>query len=88
MLEERLSETDYFSNDYNQALKRKKDKHQKKNKFTRGPENVAKKVHHAITSNNPRSRYFVTIPAHVGSAMTRLFPDFLIDFAMKKSIKF
>ena len=88
MLEERLSETDYFSNDYNQALKRKKDKHQKKNKFTRGPENVAKKVHHAITSNNPRSRYFVTIPAHVGSAMTRLFPDFLIDFVMKKSIKF
>lgn len=85
-LEERLLKTDHFYTNYNQTLKRKKDKHQKKTKFTRGPENVAKKVHHAITSNNPRIRYFVTIPAHAGSVMARLFPDSLIDFAMKRSI--
>ena len=87
MLQKRVTENDHFYANYNQTLKRKKGKYQQRTKFTLGPEKVAEKVNHAISSDNPRTRYFVTFPAYAGVVMARLFPDFLIDFVMKKSIR-
>ena len=87
MLQKRVTENDHFYANYNQTLKRKKGKYQQRTKFTLGPKKVAEKVNHAISSDNPRTRYFVTFPAYAGVVMARLFPDFLIDFVMKTSIR-
>ena len=63
MLQMRVTENDHFYDNYNQTLKRKKGKYQQRTKFTLGPEKVAEKVNHAISSDNPRTRYFVTFQA-------------------------
>ena len=50
--------------------------------FTRPPEDVGKKIVHALESPRPRIRYCITIPAHVGAWMSRLAPYAFIDGVM------
>ena len=71
MLQKRVTENNHFYANYSQSSKRKKCKYQKRATFTLGPEKVAEKVDNAISTDNPRARYCVTISAYAGSVMAR-----------------
>ena len=87
-LRKKISVGDHFYRRYKKTLKRNLGKSQTKKLFTLGPEHVAKKVIHALTSDHPKRRYLVTYPAYAGYAMARLFPGFAVDYFMKKSVSF
>ena len=87
-LRKKISKEDYFYSEYKKTLKRKLGKSQKNKLFTLRPEHVAEKVVHALTSDRPKRRYLVTYPAYAGYIMSRVLPDFAIDYFMKKSVNF
>jgi len=88
ILRKKISKEDYFYNEYKKTLKRKLGKPQRYESFTLRPEHVAEKVVHALTSDRPKRRYLVTYPAYAGYIMSRILPDFAIDYFMKKSVNF
>ena len=47
--------------------------------FTLNPDAVLNKVLHALESPKPKTRYLVTLPAHVLSRLARLLPDKWLD---------
>jgi NAD(P)-dependent dehydrogenase (short-subunit alcohol dehydrogenase family) len=47
--------------------------------FELGPEAVVKKLIHALESPHPRRRYYITTPAYIAAALTRLLPGALQD---------
>jgi len=47
--------------------------------FELGPEAVVRKLVHAVESPRPRRRYYITTPAYVAAALTRLLPGALQD---------
>lgn len=49
-------------------------------RFTAGPEAVAKVIYKAATMKSPRARYQVTLPAKAGSIAARLAPASAMDF--------
>ena len=85
-LDKKIRIGDHFYNDYKKTLKRKLGSSQRNTMFTLDPKHVADKVIHALTSNRPKRRYLVTYPAHAGSLMARMLPDFAIDYLMRKSV--
>ena len=85
-LKNRVSVESHFFERYDKFLSRKLRDPQRKTRFTQGPRQVAKKVLHAITSDNPRQRYIVTYPAYAGSFLARILPGPAIDFIMKRSL--
>ena len=87
-LRKRISVGDHFYGEYKKTLKRKLGKSQRSKLFTLGPEHVAEKVIHALTSDHPKRRYLITYPAYAGYVMVRIFPGFIIDYFMKKSVNF
>ena len=87
-LRKKISKEDYFYSEYKKTLKRKLGKSQKNKLFTLRPEHVAEKVVHALTSDRPKRRYLVTYLAHAGYIISRVLPDFAIDYFMKKSVNF
>lgn len=54
-------------------------------RFSLGPDAVAKVILRAATSKSPRSRYTVTLPATAGAIAARLVPDSVMDFAMARA---
>ncbi len=70
--------------DYQQQLARlgKKDV---SNRFTLGPEAVTKAVIHAIESDKPKIRYYVTFPTYLFAFLKRLLPFTLLDKILSKS---
>ena len=84
----KISVTDHFYREYKKTLQRKLGKSQRNKLFTLGPEHVAEKVIHALTSDHPKRRYLVTYPAYAGYVMARIFPGFVVDYFMKKSVNF
>ena len=87
-LRKKISKEDYFYSEYKKTLKHKLGKSQKNKLFTLRPEHVAEKVVHALTSDRPKRRYLVTYLAHAGYIMSRVLPDFAIDYFMRKSVNF
>ena len=87
-LRKKISKEDYFYSEYKKTLKHKLGKSQKNKLFTLRPEHVAEKVVHALTSDRPKRRYIVTYPAHAGYIMSKVLPDFAIDYFMRKSVNF
>lgn len=53
-------------------------------RFTLGPETVAQKIYHALSSSRPYRRYPVTVPAYIGMFIRRAAPAALIDHIMYK----
>lgn len=52
--------------------------------FTLGPEAVTKKLIHAVESNRPRARYYVTFPTYLMGFLKRILGTNLLDrFLMK-----
>ena len=87
-LRKKISVGDHFYSEYKKTLDRKSGKSQRNTLFTLGPEHVAKKVVHALTSEHPKRRYLITYPAYTGYVMARILPGFAIDYIMKKSVNF
>lgn len=52
--------------------------------FTLGPESVTKKLIHAIESNRPRVRYYVTFPTYLMGFLKRILGTALLDRFLKK----
>lgn len=48
-------------------------------RFTLGPEAVLKKVMHALESETPKARYYVTFPTYLFSFLKRILPETLLD---------
>jgi len=54
--------------------------------FAQGPEGVAVKVRQAIESRAPRARYAVGIDARAGALASRLLPDAVLDFLVRRAV--
>ncbi len=54
-------------------------------RFKLGPEAVLEKLVHAVESDRPKARYFVTTPTHVMALARRLLPQRLMDYAVNKA---
>ena len=52
--------------------------------FTLGPEAVLAKVIHALESNNPKNRYYVTVPTYLFAYLKRVLPGSLLDKILVK----
>lgn len=46
------------------------------------PDKVAKKIHHALESARPKTRYYVTAPAYVFAALKHLLPQRALDLIL------
>jgi NAD(P)-dependent dehydrogenase (short-subunit alcohol dehydrogenase family) len=55
------------------------------NKFTLGPEAVTKALLHAIESDRPKIRYYVTFPTYLFAFLKRLLPFTILDKLLSKS---
>jgi NAD(P)-dependent dehydrogenase (short-subunit alcohol dehydrogenase family) len=55
------------------------------NKFTLGPEAVTKALLHAIESDRPKIRYYVTFPTYLFAFLKRLLPFKFLDKILSKS---
>jgi short-subunit dehydrogenase len=55
--------------------------------FSLPPEAVARKIAHALTAKHPRTRYHVTLPAHLGAFLSRFAPDRFIDYVLTKELR-
>jgi NAD(P)-dependent dehydrogenase (short-subunit alcohol dehydrogenase family) len=77
-------ENSIHSDDYQQQFIRlgKKDV---SNKFNLGPEAVIKALMHAIESNNPKIRYYVTFPTYLFALLKRILPFRVLDKILAKS---
>jgi short-subunit dehydrogenase len=87
--EEQLKDTDrsVFGKFYTKELKRRKDSQKEVNFINRPPEDVAKKIYHALTSSRPKRRYCVTIPAYAGAFMRRFAPYALTDRMLYRQVE-
>ncbi len=54
-------------------------------RYKLGPEAVLEKLVHAIESENPRARYYVTKPTHYMGLARRLLPQRLLDYVLDKA---
>ena len=50
--------------------------------FMLPPESVLRVVKHALSSENPKIRYRVTVPTKIFSALKRLLPDRMMDYVL------
>jgi len=77
-------ENSFHSKDYQQQISRlgKKDV---SNQFTLGPEAVTKALVHAIESNRPKVRYYVTFPTYLFALLKRILPFRVLDKILAKS---
>ncbi|MEY3004921.1 MAG: hypothetical protein RLZZ491_2097 [Pseudomonadota bacterium] len=53
-------------------------------RFELGPEAVVRKLVHALESRRPRRRYYITLPAYVAAALTRVLPDAAQDWIVAR----
>ena len=56
----------------------------RKDRFELGPEAVLRKLVHAIESERPRPRYYVTTPTHVVGALKRVLPTRWFDAVLRR----
>lgn len=52
--------------------------------FTTCPEAVVRRIQHALESRRPRTRYRITLPAHLGEMLRRFAPDAFMDWALTR----
>lgn len=82
-LEENVISDDVrYADNYRKEAARRKKQFKKVDFINRPPEDVARKILHALEHPNPRRRYVVTLPAHLGAFMARFVPSALVDRVM------
>lgn len=62
----------------------KQNQERKKDPFTLGPEAVLKPLIHAIESNKPKARYYVTFPTWLFGFLRRILPTSALDWILLK----
>ena len=77
-------ENSVHSKDYQQQISRL-GKTESNNQFTLGPEAVTKALIHAIESNRPKVRYYVTFPTYLFALLKRILPFRVLDKILAKS---
>jgi len=70
---------DKYNSIHTDAYKKMESEAGKKVPFTLGPEAVLEKVFHALESDKPKSRYYVTFPTYLFAFLKRILPDMLLD---------
>ncbi|AUH72969.1 oxidoreductase with NAD(P)-binding Rossmann-fold domain [Legionella sainthelensi] len=68
----------YFSKQYERMLEEFKQK-KSASIFTKQPDAVIKKLHHAIESKRPKAKYPVTIPSHLMILLKRILTTKMLD---------
>ena len=53
--------------------------------FELPPEAVVKKLRHALTSNKPKPRYYVTTPTYLMGTLRRILPTRALDWVLSRS---
>lgn len=81
-----ISDQARYAEGYRKEAARRKKQFKKVDFINRPPEDVAKKIFHALESPRPRRRYVITLPAHIGAFMSRFFPAALVDLVMAKQV--
>ncbi len=71
-----------FAETYQKQLAARRDYKRPTDPFTLPPEAVAAKIHHALQARRPKTRYPVTVVAHMGDLMARFMPARLLDRMM------
>ncbi|GAC1510365.1 MAG: SDR family oxidoreductase [Chloroflexota bacterium] len=71
---------------YHSFQKRFRGAKQGSNLFQRSPESVARVIARAVSSDRPRPRYTVTLPAKAGTFAHRLVPDVLSDWVLRRAV--
>ncbi len=66
-----------------QRLAKAPDQRQK-DPFTLGPDAVYKALRHALLSDKPKARYYVTTPTWIFGILRRLLPDCLLDMILRR----
>lgn len=77
-----ISDEVRYAENYRKEAARRKKQFKKVDFINRPPEDVAKKILHALESARPRRRYVITLPAHIGAFMARFVPAALVDRVM------
>jgi NAD(P)-dependent dehydrogenase (short-subunit alcohol dehydrogenase family) len=77
-------ENSVHAKDYQQQISRLGKKNVS-NKLTLGPEAVTKALIHAIESNRPKVRYYVTFPTYLFALLKRILPFRVLDNILAKS---
>lgn len=75
-----------YADSYRKEAARRKKQFKKVDFINRPPEDVAKKIRHALESDRPRRRYIITLPAHLGAFMARFVPSALLDRIMERNL--
>ncbi len=52
-------------------------------RFTLGPESVCRRLVHALESNHPKRRYYVTFPTYLMGTLKRILPDRAMDWFLR-----
>jgi NAD(P)-dependent dehydrogenase (short-subunit alcohol dehydrogenase family) len=76
-----------FSEIYRRRIVAKKNRSQTVSFATRPPEDVARRIRHALASVRPKRRYRVTPPAHLGAIARLILPQAWMDGLLRKAIK-
>lgn len=79
-------EASRFTSAYEKEMARRKKQRPTPNFFKRPPEDVAKKIQHALESPRPHSRYRVTPTAHIAAFLKRLLPTQAFDPLLYKQL--
>ncbi|MDF7823419.1 SDR family NAD(P)-dependent oxidoreductase [Pontiellaceae bacterium B12227] len=75
-----------YADSYKKEAARRKKQFKKVDFINRPPEDVARKIFHALESSSPRRRYVITLPAHLGGFMARFVPQALLDRVMARGL--
>lgn len=84
---ESLPEQSRFIHYYKHELERRRRSQKKVSLINRPPEDVARKIAHALESSWPCRRYPVTLAAWAGMLMRRFAPTRLLDFALSRVVR-
>ncbi len=86
MEESVISDDVRYADNYRKEAARRKKQFKKVDFINRPPEDVAKKIFHALESPRPKRRYVVTLPAHLGAFMSRFIPAAWLDALMARQL--
>jgi len=78
-----VKENSFFKEKY-QAIEERLKKEGPAAPFTLGPEAVYTKLLHALDSEKPKSRYYVTFPTYLLGTLKRLLPGSGLDWVLRK----
>jgi NAD(P)-dependent dehydrogenase (short-subunit alcohol dehydrogenase family) len=86
MEEDVITDDVRYAESYKKEAARRKKQFKKPDFINRPPEDVAKRIAHALESTNPRRRYVITLPAHIGGFMARFVPSAWVDRLMARQL--